>query len=544
MLIGIIVLSGIITGCEVKTNSKTDTESLLATGDLFTRRDMDASYESSESICITLDDENSSCDSEAVSFDGQTVTITEAGIYRLNGTLSDGSVVIDVSDSEKVQLILENVTIINEKGPAVYVRKADKTFLTLAENSENNIVSNGIITEDEKEIDAAIFAKDDLTINGNGTLNLASAAHGIVCKDDLVIAEGTYYIKAEKQGISGKDSVRIANGDFEIVSGGDAVHSENEKDTENGFVYIADGNFVLNTDGDGISASYVIQLEDGNFTIVTGNGSDNQNAGNQSVKGIKASVAVQINGGIYKIDSADDSIHSNGDVFVNEGVFELYSGDDGIHADNMAEVSGGTIRIRQCYEGIEGQSVSITSGTIDISASDDGINAAGGKDRSNNNGPGGGDMFQADEDACISISGGKISIKAKGDGIDSNGDLMVSGGIILVTGPANNGNSALDYDGTATITGGTVVAAGMSGMAQNFGEDSTQGSMLINLGDTRRGKITLTNANGEDLVSYTPYRRYDSVVISCAELEKGETYTLHTGDVTTEITLSELIYRN
>ena len=617
ILIGTMAFSGMMTGCgitasntqfsaEEKDGNSADTtagtESLLDTSDIFTKRDLDASYDESECTAITLDDENSSCDSDSVTIDGQTVTITGEGTYLISGSLSNGSIVVDVEDSEKVQLVYDNVSITNESGAAVYVRQADKVFLTLAEGRENIIVSNGTTTEDDSNIDGAIFAKDDLTINGTGTLNVTSAAHGIVCKDDLVVTGGTYCITAEKQGFSGKDSVRIADGTFEITSGGDAIHSENEEDENKGFVYVADGTFTLNADGDGISASYVVQLDDGTYEITAGDGSANaqsknpmsemepgnmQNGGgtppnggtppqingqqNQdstdtqinadntnstetesatesdsdtSTKGIKASSALQINGGTYYIDSADDSIHSNGDVYINAGTLELSTGDDGIHADNATDVSAGTIMISQCYEGIEGKTVMISGGKIDITSSDDGLNAGGGNDSSNSSGPGGGDPFSADEDAYINISGGEISIDAGGDGIDSNGGLNVSGGTIYVTGPANDGNSALDYTGTATITGGTVAATGMSGMAQNFGEDSTQGSMLINLEDTQSGEVVLTDADGNELISFTPSREYNSVVLSCAELEEGATYTLNTGETATEVTLSSLVYSN
>lgn len=573
ILIGTMAFFGMMTGCGTtasNTQSSAEAESgdsadstqgkasLLDTSDMFTKRDLDASYDESECTIITLDDENSSCDSDAVTIDSQTVTITGEGTYLISGSLSNGSIVVDVEDSEKVQLVFDNISITNESGAAVYVRQADKVFLTLAEGSENIIVSDGTTTEDDSNIDGAIFAKDDLTINGTGTLNVTSAAHGIVCKDDLVVTGGTYCITAEKQGFSGKDSVRIADGTFEITSGGDAIHSENEEDENKGFVYVADGTFTLNADGDGISASYVVQLDDGTYEITAGGGSANaqsknpmsemepgnmQNGGgtppnggtppqingqqNQdstdtqinadntnstetesttesdsdtSTKGIKVSSALQINGGTYHINSADDSIHSNGDVYINAGTLELSTGDDGIHADNATDVSAGTIMISQCYEGIEGKTVM--------------------------------------------ISGGEISIDAGGDGIDSNGGLNVSGGTIYVTGPANDGNSALDYTGTATITGGTVAATGMSGMAQNFGEDSTQGSMLINLEDTQSGEVVLTDADGNELISFTPSREYNSVVLSCAELEEGATYTLNTGETATEVTLSSLVYSN
>lgn len=295
ILIGTMAFSGMMTGCgitasntqfsaEEKDGNSADTtagtESLLDTSDIFTKRDLDASYDESECTAITLDDENSSCDSDSVTIDGQTVTITGEGTYLISGSLSNGSIVVDVEDSEKVQLVYDNVSITNESGAAVYVRQADKVFLTLAEGSENIIVSNGTTTEDDSNIDGAIFAKDDLTINGTGTLNVTSAAHGIVCKDDLVVTGGTYCITAEKQGFSGKDSVRIADGTFEITSGGDAIHSENEEDENKGFVYVADGTFTLNADGDGISASYVVQLDDGTYEITAGDGSANAQSKN------------------------------------------------------------------------------------------------------------------------------------------------------------------------------------------------------------------------------------------------------------------------
>ena len=212
-----------------------------------------------------------------------------------------------------------------------------------------------------------------------------------------------------------------------------------------------------------------------------------------------------------------------------------------MHADGADQVYGGEITIKTCYEGIKGQNMEISGGTIDITASDDGLNAAGGNDQSGMGGFGG-DMFSADEDAWITISGGTVTIDATGDGIDSNGDLTVSGGNIFVSGPSDNGNGALDYNGTATITGGTLVAAGMSGMEQNFGSDSTQGSLMMNLTDNQSRKITLEDADGNTLVSYTPMREYNSVVISCAELSDGSTYTIHTGENSREVTMEGLVY--
>lgn len=275
-----------------------------------------------------------------------------------------------------------------------------------------------------------------------------------------------------------------------------------------------------------------------------GGNSETQNSSTTediSTKGIKTGGDLLLKDGTFTIDSCDDSLHTNGNLSICGGTYTLSTGDDGMHADGADQVYGGEITIKTCYEEIEGQNMEISGGTIDITASDDGLNAAGGNDQSGMGGFGG-DMFSADEDAWITISGGTVTIDATGDGIDSNGDLTVSGGNIFVSGPSDNGNGALDYNGTATITGGTLVAAGMSGMEQNFGSDSTQGSLMMNLTDNQSGEITLEDADGNTLVSYTPMREYNSVVISCAELSDGSTYTIHTGENSQEVTMEGLVY--
>ena len=287
----------------------------------------------------------------------------------------------------------------------------------------------------------------------------------------------------------------LADETFTITSGTDAIHSEDTDEDTKGFVYITGGVLTLAAGGDGISSSYVVQADGGSFDIST-----SSTETDTSTKGIKAQKYVILKDGTYQLATADDGIHCNGNVYVCGGTYSINSGDDGIHADDQTVVLDGKIDITNCYEGIEGQSVTIQDGTIKIVSSDDGLNAAGGNDQSSMGRPGE-NTFQEDSDAYIDILGGTIEIDAKGDGIDSNGDFSVSGGVIYVSGPGDDGNGALDYDGTATITGGTVVAAGMSGMAQNFGSDSTQGTMLINLDTDQSGEITLKDTDGTVLVS-------------------------------------------
>lgn len=260
-----------------------------------------------------------------------------------------------------------------------------------------------------------------------------------------------------------------------------------------------------------------------------------------STKGIKAGTGLYIQGGTFKIDAQDDALHSNSDLLLSGGELTLSAGDDGAHADAKAAVSGGTLNITKSYEGLEGQSIELSGGTVNITASDDGLNAAGGKDFS---GTAGGDTFRTDESAAIVISDGKLTVDAGGDGVDSNGDLTVTGGETYVSGPTNDGNGALDYAGSATVSGGIFLAAGSSGMAQNFGENSTQGAILVTTQATAEAgtTVTLKNADGETLASYTPSKQFNSVLVSSGGLVKGETYTLEIGQETQTVTLSNLIY--
>ena len=228
------------TGSENTIISESDI-AILDTEDMFTERDRDTEYDESECTAISLSDEETKCDSDGVKMDGQTVTITEGGTYLLTGSLSNGSVVVDTDKTEKVQLILENVSIINEEGAGICVEQADKVFITLADGSTNKIVSNSFTGNEDTNIDGAIFSREDLTLNGSGTLKITSAAHGIVSKDDLVLTGGVYQIQSEKQGLSGKESVRIADGTFTITSGTDAIHSEDTDEDTKGFVYITGG---------------------------------------------------------------------------------------------------------------------------------------------------------------------------------------------------------------------------------------------------------------------------------------------------------------
>ena len=533
---------------------------------------------------VQLSDDEITADAKGVTVEDHTVTISKEGTYVFSGTLSEGQIIVDTADTDKVQIILDNVDITCATSAAIYVKNADKVYVTLEENSQNTLRNTDeYVAIDDNNIDAVIFSKSDLTLKGSGSLTIEAAnGHGVVSKDDLEITGGTYDITAASHALSGKDSVSIADGTFTLSSGKDGIHSENTEEEEKGFVSIAGGSFTITSDGDGIDASGTVEIEDGVFDITAGGGAENGSKQNNpgmggsrpegkipqkgekpegeapqmgetttedgtSTKGIKADQSICLNGGTYKIDSADDAIHSNASVTVTEGTYTLVTGDDGIHADDALEINGGTITITESYEGLEGLTVTINDGTIDITASDDGVNAAGGADASGF-GLFGQDAFKgmkksSDTDGTsemwMEINGGYLHVTAGGDGLDSNGDLTVNGGEIYIDGPSDNGNSAIDYGerSSAYINGGTIVAVGSSGMAEVMSESSKQEVLMVKLGEQKEaGEITLKDSSGNVLISYTAQKSYDCVIISTSDIESGVTYTLETSNTATEVT--------
>lgn len=467
-----------------------DVDTMIDSASLFSDRDLSGSYDTAKCDSITLSDQGCTTDAKNVTIDGSIITITGEGDYIISGKLSDGMLIVDVDKTEKVQLVLDGVNLTSKTSAAIYVKKADKVFVTLADHTENQLANGGAFEAiDDNNIDAVIFSKDDLTLNGAGTLIVKSpAAHGIVSKNELVITGGTYQITAASHGLNGKDNVAIADGHFEITAGKDAIQSQNADDDTVGFVYIADGEYTLN------------------------------------------------------------------------------AGSDGINAINEIYIAGGTIVVEQSEEGLEARLLNIAGGEIDILSTDDGLNAtdkrsgassgekinpADNMDRNRDdfrpeNGGFGGGMGDAQEDARIHISGGIVRIDAEGDGVDSNGYLAVTGGALYVTGPSHGGDGALDYGIDAVISGGIVVAAGQSGMAQNFGSDSTQGTILVNTKQQNAAgsDIVLLDSEGRQLLAWTMEKSYNSVVISCPEIKDGGSYTVKTGNASTEITMDGLVYGN
>ena len=442
--------------------------------DMFTKRDLAGNYDESEAVKITLSGKTAACNSSNVQIEDGVVTIKAAGVYVLSGTLTDGTIVVDAGDDDKVQLVLDGVSIMAADYAAIYAKNADKVFVTLAEGAGNSLtVSGDYVQTDDNNVDAVIFAKCDLTLNGTGSLTVKdNTGHGIVSKDDLVVTGGTYTIYSQDHCLNGKDSVRIADGTFNLSCDEDGIHAGND-DQQDGYVYIEGGDINISV------------------------------------------------------------------------------GDDAIHAEGLLIITGGDIDVSKSCEGVEGDKILVTGGDIDVVSSDDGFNAAGGSSGSGYNhdgfggGPGmGGVYMDADSDAYIFITGGTININADGDGIDSNGCIGITGGSVYVLGPSDNGNGAMDYGICAAITGGEIVAVGGSGMAQGFGDESTQCSALVNFdewidaGET----ITLTNSDGKEVLSYKADKKFNSVVISTSDMKQGGIYTLTVGDQGSTFTLDDITY--
>lgn len=547
--------------------------------DMFTERDKRTEYVEDEAVSISLKGTTATSDSDSVKIVGSTVTITQEATYVITGELTGGMLVVDAPETAKVQLVFNSVSINSDTSAALYILQADKVFLTLAENSVNTLTNGGsFVAVDDNNIDAALFSKQDLTINGTGALTVTSpAGHGIVCKDDLVIIGGTHTVICASHGLDANDSVRIAKASLTIDAGKDAIHAENSDDASKGFVYVSSGTIKAEAEGDGISAGAYMQIADGTIDLLVGGGSENGSKqssdsfggfmgggpggrpreGNQttetedstSMKGLKAANSLLVSGGNITINSADDAVHSDVSVIINGGTFIIASGDDAVHAEETLTVTACDMSISESYEGLEALHIDIQGGNITLTASDDGLNAAGGTDQSGTTGgrdgmfgggpggPGGhgghGGM-SSNSNGSIRVSGGTLYIRASGDGMDANGTLEISGGHTTVVGPTQGDTATLDYDTTAVITGGTFIGTGASGMAQTF-SDSEQGVVAVSVGNQSAGtQIVLKDTRGNTLLTYEPELNFAVVILSMPELKKGETYAITVGSQTGE----------
>lgn len=434
--------------------------------------------------------------------------ITQSGVYHLTGSVDDGLITIN-STNAVVKLILDNVTITNSSGPAISCTAADDLVIELV--GENYITDGADYSSDyDEDITGAVYSKADLTFEGEGSINItANYQDGIAAKDDLKFYSGVYNIVSSDDGIRGKDSVYIIGGEYIINSGADAIKSTNDITTGKGFVLIENGTFAIKS----------------------------------SLKGIKAINSILIYDGEYSLNTYDDAIHSNNYVGISGGNFQISSGDDGIHADKELIINNGAIDVAKAYEGLESQVVTINNGTISLKTSDDGINAGGGNDSSAMNRPGAGN-FDAEEDCVININGGSVYVNASGDGIDSNGYLYFNGGNVVVDGPTNNGNGALDAGISITMNGGTVIAVGASGMAENLGSASSVYNISVYFNTTlpANTKITIKDSSDNTVLEHISAKTFNHLATGTELFTVGQTYSIYVDDAAYQnFTISNIV---
>ncbi len=389
--------------------------------------------------------------------------IEKSGTYRLTGTLHDGSIVVDVdktADNGTVYLILDEANINSSTDTPINIKEAKQVVIMLEEGTSNIVTQANISTQDTEFPSGAIYSKADLEIAGEGTLTVTTQFNdGINSRDDLVITGANIVVEAIGDGIVGKDLLYIEKSTIQVTAGKDGLRSSNDTDEGKGNIVIASGNFSIQAKNDAIQAERTLKIEDGTFDLTTGDGyagsskiADHMTAGGpgqfqqetatavdqESRKALKAGELVSVLGGSFTISSFEDAVHSNGSVTIEGGNFAIQCGDDGINADGLVTISKGEIDIANSYEGIEGSDITISGGNIQVVSKDDGINVNS-------------------QTGTLTISGGTIYIQNGGDGIDSNGNIVMSGGdIVIDTTNMAPMDTAIDYDGTLTKTGGTL----------------------------------------------------------------------------------------
>ena len=459
---------------------------------------------------ITLSPDGSTSTDASVLIDGQNVTITQEGTYQIAGTLDDGALIVESSENAKITLVLGGVSIKNTTGAAIQIGTADDVTIELAEGTTNVLQSGEEVdiaaaTESEEASGGALQSKADLKIKGKGSLTvLGYLNNGIHCTKDLKIKNGNISVTALGHGIKGKKSVTVSGGTVTVTSGKDGITSDETENEEKGFVTIEGGEIIITSAGDGMSAETTLTVTDGVISIISGGGSANaqQKTDNMrgwwdfdnsasdddsaSCKGLKAGKALVISGGSITIDAQDDALHTDGDMTISGGECILSTGDDGAHADLSLTVLDGKITVLTSYEGLEANQITLAGGDLDITATDDGINANGGSDGFSGGfgggfGGGGGGM------------GGSFGGR-RNDTNNQSGDTTPPDNNNMT--PPDNSNMQTPPDGNA-LSGNPPTMPGQDAADSTTTDDTTDKQPVLLI---TGGKITV-NADGDGLDS-------------------------------------------
>jgi hypothetical protein len=523
---------------------------------------------------------------------GAVATITAPGTYLVTGTLDDGQIVVNSVAEGVVQIVLSDATIACSTTAPLYVMESYKTVVILAAGTTNSI-SDGASYASADEPDAAIFSADDLTFYGEGSLTVnGNYGDAIASKDGLLFAGGEISVNAKDDGARGKDYLIVKNGDLTVVADGDGLKSTNDSTVEKGYILIAGGvvDVTAGADGiqaarkfmqeggevsvtagqDGVNSNYYVAISGGTLDVVSGadgiqgdgsvlisggevgvvDGGGSGNAiTNDSAKGVKSDYLVQVSGNaVLTVNSADNAVHSNGDVEISGGTLTIASGDNsggngnkgkGLHADSLLTISGGTTHITKSFEGLEGADIVISGGYTVSVASDDGLNVYGGGDGSGSMGA------MSSGTGTLTISGGYLAIYAEGDGVDVNGSGTMSGGTVVVHGPVSSQNAGVDLDGDLVVTGGLLVSVGLGSMAAEGlpAASSSQNALLLYFGSAvSAGRaINIQNAAGASVLTFVPAKQAASLLFTSPDFVDG-TYTIYTGGTVSGGTETDGLY--
>ncbi|MDO4618009.1 MAG: carbohydrate-binding domain-containing protein [Clostridia bacterium] len=510
----------------------------------------------SSSDDIVLSGNTAATNSRNVQIEGNEIIILGGGYYTVTGEITDGSIIINSEDANPVFLMLDSASITSSDFSAIYVKQATKVIISAKSGTTNYLTDASEYNEEkqtEEKPDAVIYSKDDLTINGDGILNITgNYADGIKANDDLKIIGANINVTTVDEGINANNYAYISDSSLNITSGGDGIKCE-EEINDKGFVVVENSKIDITSGGDGVSASSSAYIKLSDFNIVSGGGAQNaqshhmefggfdrreessEETDSASTKGIKAVNNLNITDGSFNIDSSDDALHTDNNLNIKGGSFVILSGDDAVHAGNTAILEPQSIDIQKCYEGIEGAFITINGGEIKINSSDDGINATGLNSTSgmppmmmNNSNQA---EKTADEDVYLILNGGNIYIEASGDGFDSNGSAVINGGTLQIYGPENSGNGSIDVgDGgyVLIINGGTLFAAGSSGMAESPHDSSTQNTLVFYLDEYKNAgsEIMITDSDGNIIISETSDKKFNWICLSDEKLTVDKTYTL------------------
>ena len=530
----------------------------------FEQEDTDGSFDAASAQPVTLSGDSIDFSGTGASVDGTTLRITKSGTYLLSGTLEEGSILIDADKDDTIRLIFSGVSISSSQ-TAPLCALGGKVILTLADGTENSLTDGrtALSEDDEDAPTAALYSKDDLSVNGGGALSITSALDGMTSRDTLRIAGGSITIEAGDDGVVGRDAFLMCGGTLSVSAASNGVKCSNDKSETKGFFALSGGSLSIVSGGDGVTAETAALMSGGTLTITAGGGSGDaasQKTGfsgfpgfssqsgesdsseeSASTKGIKAGSHIAITGGTVTIDSLDDAIHSNGTILLEGGELTLSTGDDGVHADAALYQTGGQVSVAKSYEGFESALIVLSGGSAHVVSTDDGVNVAGGTDdtESAEDAETGrpqdpfGSMDGASGDSLY-ITGGAYYVSAAGDGVDVNGSAYLLGGLVLVDGPTDGGNGALDYDGVFEMYGGTLIAAGSSGMAQ-APTGGSQRSLMMTFSSTQEAGtlVSLCDASGAAVLSYAPSKEFSTIVFSAPTLSEGTEYTLYCGGVST-----------